>query len=64
MTVTIKPKIDTKQTRLSKKSRKIYPLIWAFKNADFSSTNQKDLKLGQCLDIDDMTSPSKFGEVT
>ena len=24
----------------------------------------KELKLGQCLDIDDMTSPSKFGEVT
>ena len=24
---------------------------------------QKDLKLGQCLDVDDMTSPSKFGEV-
>ena len=32
--------------------------------AVFSSTNQEDLKLGQCLDIGDMTSPSKFGEVT
>ena len=28
----------------------------------FSSTNQKGLKLGQCLDTDDMPSPSKFGE--
>ena len=27
-------------------------------------THQEDLKLGRCLDIDDMTSPSKYGEVT
>ena len=29
-----------------------------------SSTNQKHLKLGQCLEIDDMRSLSKFGDVT
>ena len=33
-------------------------------SAFFGSTHQKDLKLGECLDIGDMTSPSKFGEVT
>ena len=27
-------------------------------------THQKYLKLGQCLEIDDLTSFSKFGEVT
>ena len=32
--------------------------------ANFSSTGQKDLKLGQCLDMDAMTSPSKFGHIT
>ena len=29
-----------------------------------SSTNQKHLKLGQCLEIDDRRSLSKFGDVT
>ena len=29
-----------------------------------SSTNQKHLKLGQCLEIDDRISLSKFGDVT
>ena len=40
--------------------------LWSdpHENADYSSTYQKDLKLSQCLDMDDTTSPSKFGEVT
>ena len=29
-----------------------------------TSSNQKDLKLAQCLDIDEISSPSKFGEIT
>ena len=29
-----------------------------------SSTNQRHLKLGQCLEIDDRRSLSKFGDVT
>ena len=29
-----------------------------------SSTDQKHLKLGQCLEIDDRRSLSKFGDVT
>ena len=35
-----------------------------FKKNIFGCTHQRDLKLGQCLDMDDMTSPSKFSEVT
>ena len=34
------------------------------KNADYSSNHQKNLKLGQCLDIDDMTSQVQYGEFT
>ena len=30
----------------------------------FSVNYQKYLKLGQCLNIDDMASPSEFGDVT
>ena len=40
---------------------KIYALIWYLQSAAFKYTAQNDLKLGQCLDIDEMTSPSKFG---
>ena len=50
--------------QIFEKSRKIRALVWPLWNSDFSFTDQKDLKLGQCLDMDDMTSPSKFGEVT
>ena len=39
-------------------------LLWPLLNADSNSTYQKDLKFGQCLHIDNMTSPNKFGEVT
>ena len=63
MTVTMKPKINTKQTRFSKNLTKSASGL-ALINADFSSTHQKDFKLGQCLDIGDMTSPSKLGDVT
>ena len=35
-----------------------------FLSAVFSSTHQKDLKRRQCLDIDDMTSPSEYVDVT
>ena len=40
--------------------------LWSspYKDAVFKSTHQKDFKLGHCLDIDDMTSSSKFGEFT
>ena len=34
---------------------KICVLVWLLERALFSST-QKDLKLGQCLDVDDMAS--------
>ena len=45
--------------------RKICSLVWPLEGAVFSSTSQKDLKVGQCLDIDDMTSLSKCrGDVT
>ena len=44
--------------------RKICFLVWPLQCADCSSTHRKDLKLGQCLDIDAIKSPSKFGKVT
>ena len=55
--------IKTTQTGLSKNLAE--SVLWSgpYKNANFSSTDQKDLKLGQYLDIDDITSPSEFGEV-
>ena len=31
--------------------------------AAFGSTHQEDMKLGQCLDVNDMTSPYKSGEI-
>ena len=34
-----------------------------YKSAVFRSTHQNDLKLGQCLDVDDITSPTKCGDV-
>ena len=61
MAVTIKPKISTMHTRFSKtlaKSDVSGPYD------DYSSTYQKNLKICQYLDINDMTSPSKFGHVT
>ena len=62
--VTIQPKILQNPNPKFEKSRKICSLVWHLQNTDFSSTDQKDLKLGQCLDMDNMTSPSKFGDVT
>ena len=35
-----------------------------YKMPNFSSTDQKEFKLCHSLDIDNMTSPSKFGEIT
>jgi len=59
MTVTIKSKNNTTQTGISKNLAKF--VLWSGHfNADFSSTDQKDLKLDQFPDMDDMTSPSKF----
>ena len=49
------------EDQIFKKFRKMCALVWL---VDFSYTDQKDLKLCQCLDIDKMTSLSKFGEVT
>ena len=42
----------------------IYSLVRPLLNADFRSTRQKGLKLEQCLDIGQKTSPSKFDGVT
>ena len=53
-----------KADQIFKKSCKICTLVSPLWNTDFSSTHQNDLELGQFLDIDDMTSPSIFGEVT
>ena len=49
--------------QIFEKSREICNLVWPLESADFISTHQKDLKLARCLDIDDMTLPSKFGAV-
>ena len=50
-----------KADQIFKKSQDF--LGWPLINTIFISTSPKDLKLGHCLDIEDMTSPSKFGEV-
>ena len=39
-------------------------LVWPLQSAVFGCTHQKGLRLGQCLDIDEMTSSSKVGEFT
>ena len=44
--------------------RKIRTLVWPLWNANFSFTDQKYLNFGRCIDIDDLTPPSKVGEVT
>ena len=55
MTVTNQPKINTTQTRIPKNLTK---------SAYFSSRRQKDLKLGQCLDSNELISSNKLSEVT
>ena len=64
MKVTIKLKINTTQTRFSKNLPKSALWPGPYKIPIFRSTHKKDLKLGQCLDMDDMKSPSKFSVVT
>ena len=53
------PVINTMQTRFSYN----LPSCLALIKGHFACTHQKDLTLGQCLDIDNMISPSKFDEV-
>ena len=59
LTVSIRPKNSTTQTRFSETLAKSVLLSGSYK-MNFGSTYNEDLQLGQCLDIDDMTSPSKF----
>ena len=59
----IKPKINTTQTRISKILAKSAFWSGPYKML-ISVLLIRDLKLGQCLDTDNMTSPSKFGDVT
>ena len=42
---------------------KVCPLFWPLKNVVFSSTHLNDLKLGHCLDIDDIILASIFDEI-
>ena len=44
--------------------RKICSLVWPLKSVVFSSTHLNDLKLGQCLDRDDIILSTIFGEST
>ena len=60
MTVTIRQNFDTCRTG----SRKSCALVWPLQNADFSFTYQKELKLGQSVDIDEITLQGNFGGVT
>ena len=46
--------------KISQNPRAVLALI----NADFSSTYQKDLKLGKCLDMGDMTQYIWWGHMT
>ena len=64
MLVNLEPKINTKQTRFTKNLIKctLWPGHYKVLILVLLLTNY--LKIGQCLVIDDMTSPSKFGEVT
>ena len=63
MAVTIELKINTMQTRFSKNLAK--SALWSGPyKMPISVLHQRDLKLGRCLDMDDMISPSKFGKVT
>ena len=43
---------------------KVCPLFWPLKSVVFDSTHLNDLKLGQCLDIDDIILSTIFGEST
>ena len=61
--MTIMPKIDTERTRFSKNLAK--SALWSGQMPISALLVKKtDLKLGQCQDIDDMTSTSKFGKFT
>ena len=61
MSVSQKIQKYTMYTRFSK-NPETFALRSGSQNCDFSSTFKKDLKLGQCLNVDEMTPPSTFGE--
>ena len=61
--ITIKLKINISRPDFWKISQNLHSGL-ALIDVKFSSLHQTDLKLGQCLDMDDITLPSKFGELT
>ena len=42
---------------------KINTLLWPLQSTAFISTRQNELKIGQCLDVNSMTSPTKFSDI-